>query len=111
MGIVFMRLGIAKVDQDAIAEVLRNVPIQALDHCGACGRKERYSRTYTVRSMMERILSRVLSFCEKAVMMPSEAPHGPFPGVSRSDVRGVGHPVLTRDEPEPEQRQRSRYDL
>ena len=35
--IVFMRLGIAKVDEQAIAEILRNVPLQTLDHRGACG--------------------------------------------------------------------------
>jgi len=35
--VVFMRLGIAKVDQETIAEVLRNVPLQGLDHCGARG--------------------------------------------------------------------------
>jgi hypothetical protein len=29
--VVFMRLGIAKVDEQAVTEVLRNVPIQALD--------------------------------------------------------------------------------
>ena len=38
------------------------------------GRKERRGRTSTVRSMMEGILSRVLSFCEKAGMMPIEVP-------------------------------------
>jgi hypothetical protein len=75
------------------------------------GRKERRGRTYTVRSMMERTPSRMLSFCEKAGMMPIEAPHGTFPGFSWADVREVEHPVLTGDESEPEQRQRSRYDL
>ena len=34
LGAVFMRLGIAKVDQQPIAEVLRNVPLQGLDHRG-----------------------------------------------------------------------------
>ena len=75
------------------------------------GRKERRGRTYTVRSMMEGILSRVLSFCEKAGMMPIEAPPDTFSGVSRSEVSGVEHPVLTGDEPDSYQRQRSRYDL
>ena len=36
------------------------------------GRKERHGRTYMVRNMREGILSRVLSFCEKAGMMPIE---------------------------------------
>ena len=35
--IVFMRLRIAKVDEQAITEILCNVPLQALDHHGACG--------------------------------------------------------------------------
>ena len=49
---------------------------------------------------MERIPSRVLSFCAKAGMMPIEAPPGILPGVSQFEVRGVEHPVLTGDEPD-----------
>jgi hypothetical protein len=75
------------------------------------GRKESRGHTCTVRSMMERIPCRVLSFCAKAGMMPIEAPRGTFPGVSRSKVREVEHPVLTGDEPELYQWQRRRYDL
>ena len=37
LGIVFMGLGIAKVDQESIPEKLRNVPVIALDHLGAGG--------------------------------------------------------------------------
>jgi len=36
LGVVFMCLGIAKVDQQTIAEVLRNVPLQGFNHCGTC---------------------------------------------------------------------------
>ena len=32
LGVVFMGLGIAKVDEQAIAEILGNVPVHALDH-------------------------------------------------------------------------------
>src|SRR5262249_2380628 len=35
LGVVFVGLGIAKVHEEAIAEILRNVPLQALDHCSA----------------------------------------------------------------------------
>jgi hypothetical protein len=65
------------------------------------GRKERRGRTCTVRSMPERIPSRVLSFCGKAGMMPVEALRGIFPDISRSEGRVMEHPVLTGDEPEP----------
>jgi len=34
LGVVFVRLGIAKVDQQAIAKVLGNVPVEALDDLG-----------------------------------------------------------------------------
>ena len=37
LGIVFVRLGIAEVDQQAIAEVLGNVAVKALDHVSAGG--------------------------------------------------------------------------
>src|SRR5467141_1869289 len=32
LGVVFMGLGIAKVDEQAIAEILGNVPVHAFDH-------------------------------------------------------------------------------
>ena len=35
LGVIFVRLGIAKVDQQAIAEVLGDMPLKALDHLGA----------------------------------------------------------------------------
>ena len=35
LGIVLVRLGIAKVHQQAIAQILRNIPVKALDHLGA----------------------------------------------------------------------------
>ena len=35
LGVVFVRLGIAKVHQQAIAQILRNIPVKALDHRGA----------------------------------------------------------------------------
>ena len=35
LGVVFMGLGIAKVHQQAIAEILRNIPVKALDDRGA----------------------------------------------------------------------------
>ena len=34
LGIVLMGLGIAKVDQQAVAQILRNMPLKALDHLG-----------------------------------------------------------------------------
>src|SRR5437016_1137840 len=34
LGVIFMRLGIAKVDQQAISKELGDVPIVALDNCG-----------------------------------------------------------------------------
>src|SRR5262249_29377743 len=37
LGIVFMRLRIATVDQQAIAEILRDMPLKALDDLGAGG--------------------------------------------------------------------------
>src|SRR5215471_1122634 len=37
VGIVFMGLGIAKVDQQAIPEILRDMALKALDHLGAGG--------------------------------------------------------------------------
>src|SRR5215217_5904909 len=37
VGIVFMGLGIAKVDQQAIPEILRDIALKALDHLGAGG--------------------------------------------------------------------------
>ena len=36
-GVIFMGLGVAKVDQEAIAQILRNVPLKAPDHLGAGG--------------------------------------------------------------------------
>src|SRR5207245_6975906 len=33
--VVFVRLRIAKVDQQAVAQILRNIPVEALDHVGA----------------------------------------------------------------------------
>ena len=35
LGVVFVRLGIAKVDQQAIAEILGDVAVKAVDHLGA----------------------------------------------------------------------------
>ena len=35
LGIVFVCLGIAKVHQQAVAQILRNIPVKALDHRGA----------------------------------------------------------------------------
>ena len=35
LGVVFMRLRIAKVHQQPIPEILRNIPLKALNHCGA----------------------------------------------------------------------------
>ena len=35
LGVIFVRLGIAKVDQQAIAEILRDMPLKAGDHLGA----------------------------------------------------------------------------
>ncbi len=35
LGIVLMRLGIAKVDEQSIAQILRNVPLKTLDDRGA----------------------------------------------------------------------------
>jgi hypothetical protein len=97
--------------------VTRCYPLRAVAHSlgdGSMvrhGRKESRGRTCKVRSMMERIPSRVLSFCAKAGMMLTEVLYGPGPGVSQSAVKGREHPVLTGDEPEPEPRQRSTYDL
>ena len=34
LGIVFMRLGIAKIDQQPIAQVLGDMPLEAPDHPG-----------------------------------------------------------------------------
>ena len=34
MGIVLMRLGIAKIDQQAIAEILGNMPLETLNDLG-----------------------------------------------------------------------------
>jgi hypothetical protein len=34
-GVIFVRPGIAKVDQQPIAEILRNMPVIALNHSGA----------------------------------------------------------------------------
>ena len=34
LGVVFMGLGITEVDQEGIAEVLRNIAVKALDHGG-----------------------------------------------------------------------------
>jgi hypothetical protein len=34
LGVVLMRLRIAKIDQQAIAQILRNVPLKAADHLG-----------------------------------------------------------------------------
>ena len=35
LGVVFVRLGIAKVHQQAVAQVLGDIAVKALDHCGA----------------------------------------------------------------------------
>src|SRR6266581_2007098 len=35
--IVFMRLGIAKIDQQAVAEILGDMPVKALDDLSTCG--------------------------------------------------------------------------
>ena len=35
LGVIFVRQGIAKVDQQAIAEILRNMPLKAGNHLGA----------------------------------------------------------------------------
>jgi hypothetical protein len=36
-GLVFMRLGVAKIDQQPVAEILRDIALQALDDLGIGG--------------------------------------------------------------------------
>jgi hypothetical protein len=36
LGVVLVRLGIAKIHQQAVAQILRNIPVETLDHLGAC---------------------------------------------------------------------------
>jgi hypothetical protein len=49
LGVVLVRLGIAKVDQQPISEVLRNMAVKALDHRGAGILVGAHQRTVVLR--------------------------------------------------------------
>ena len=54
LGVVFMGLGITEVDQEGIAEVLRNIAVKALDHGGT----DSLVRPYDVAQLLGVELSR-----------------------------------------------------